>query len=358
MGLLKGLLSAGGAVVGGMVGGPAGAKIGASIGGAAGGALSSSGGSKKATQAQLDAIREGRQIAGQAYQDVRDIQSPYTGLGGDSANALTARLGVSPTSLPVSNIGGGNALTAGSAGAAPSGSGPLPQSGTSPGTYGTTANPSAPTPYASPEAPGGFNFDTEAALNSPILQAALERGAGVIQSSAAAKGALNSGATLKALNDFGVRTTYDFLNDERDFAYGVNRDQRTDFNTDRGFGYGLSRDARADYQDDRGYLTGRFDRGTDDLFRGVSVGQGAANTVSNAASRYGDQAVGLVRDAGDARATNALTQGQIGSGFATGLGGMLSSLVGGSGGVSRAADISGLGQANYGNSLRMPSVRY
>lgn len=200
-----------------------------------------------------------------------------------------------------------------------------------PGTYGTTQNPTAPTPYQRPEkfsGPGAFEFDAKKAMDSPILQAALKRARGEVQSSAAAQGSLFSGNTLKDLDDRALETTYRFLENERDFAAGRHDNERNfaagRYDNERGFDYGQSRDARSDYQDDRGYLTGRFDRGTDDLFRGVGVGQGAAGVASNAETRYGDQAVGLVTEGGQVKAQNALTQGQIGSDFATGLGGVLS----------------------------------
>lgn len=397
MGLLKGLLSAGGAVVGGMVGGPAGAKIGASIGGAVGGAVSSSGGSKAATKAQLAALQEARQVGGQAYQDVRDVQSPYLGFGGGAVNALSGRLGIAPTALPATNIaktpGSVNALSGqatgtggpspvidmarqpdGSFAVAPASTSPAPPvagtvspaggnaltMGTDPGTYGTTANPTAPTPYASPERPGAFTFSAADLEKTPGYQWQQDQARKSILASAGATGALQSGAALKELQDRAQQIAYQTFDRERNFAYGVNRDQRTDFNTDRGFDYGLTRDARADYTADRDYLTGRFDNQTNNLFRAAGVGQGAANTVSNAATWYGDQVAGLVQTGGEARAANALTQGQIGSDLSTGLGGLISGFIGGGQTASRAAtpDINGLGQVNYGNSLRLPSVRY
>lgn len=407
MGLLKSVLSVGGAALGGAIGGPAGAKIGAALGGAAGGALSSSSGSKKATEAQLAAIREARGIAGQAKDEAIGYQQPYMDFGRGSVNALSGRLGVSmpQAGAPAS----GNALTMGTSGAGGTSTAPFapgaisfgpenvnygprgpggssaepnwqpvpgsdvsraaappidmvqgpdgtyaaaPTGGVDPGTYGTTGNPQAPQPFVSPEgpasyeAPDPFSFDVKDLENSPILQAALRRGSQEVQSSAAAGGHLQSGATLKDLQDRAIETSYRFLDNERGFAagrhdnernfrYGLSRDGRSDFVTDRGFDYGLSRDSRGDYQDDRNYLTSRFDTQTNNLFRGVGVGQGAAGVASGAATRYGDQVVGLVTDAGNAKAANALTQGQIGSDFATGVGGIIAGAVGN--GVQRNA---------------------
>lgn len=362
MGLLSSVLSLGGAAIGGAVGGPAGAKIGAAVGGAAGGALSSSKGSKKATKFQLEALKEARGAIDQGYTDVKGYQDPYLNFGTSSTNALTSRLGlpqpatVSPTT---------NALTGGKVEGGPAGTSPMepqaqaqpgttmnaltgapvtnspmaPQAptqtaapGVDPGTYGTTANPTAP---------GAFSYGEADYKESPALKAALARAADVVQSSAAAGGRLFSGATQKELSDRAYQ-----------IALG-------DFNQERQFNYGLNRDQRADYQDDRSYLTGRFDTQTNNLFKGMGVGQGAANVTSSAAIQRGNQIADLVTEGGQVQAQNALTQGQIGSEFATGLGGIISGAIGG-GGVSRAAAqpvnyTSDLGTVNYGNSLRMTS---
>lgn len=372
MGLLSSVLSLGGAAIGNTIAPGIGGKIGAALGGAAGGALSSSSGSKKATKAQLEALAEARGIQKQAYTDVQGYQKPYMDFGTSSTNALTSRLGLpapaatvaptnnaltgapvgtsptTPTVVPQSVYGDG-AFQARPVAAGPSGevtpqpaTVPAPTApqaptatatpaapGVDPGTYGTTANPTAP---------GAFSYGEGDYKESPGLAGAIKRATDAVQSSAAAGGRLFSGATLK---------------DIADRAYDLSL---KDYQGERAFAYGLNRDQRADYQDDRGYLTGRFDTQTNNLFRGTSVGQGAANTVSNAASRYGDQVAGLVTEGGQVKAQNALTQGQIGADFATGLGGLISGAIGGgTPTVARNADISGLSQVNYGNSLRLTS---
>lgn len=273
-----------------------------------------------------------------------------------------------------------NALSGGPTGGA--------ATGVDPGTFGSTANPVAPTPYTAPappptyqpgpaysaptapeayRAPSDFQYGANEYKASPGFQYRLDKAVNTVQGSAAAQGSLFSGATLKELSDRASNEAYadfsrerdfalgrytdqrdfnyglsrdaraDFQNDrgfgrdvysdDRDFGYGVSRDARRDYEDTRGFDYGLSRDARQDYQDDRGYLTDRFDTQTNNLFRGVAVGQGAAGVASGAATRYGDQAVGLATDAGNARAANALTQGQIGADLATGLGGVIAGAI-------------------------------
>lgn len=362
MGLLSSVLSLGGAAIGNAIAPGIGGKIGAAAGGALGGALSSSGGSKKATKAQLEALAEARKIQGQTYEDIKGYQRRYADFGTANVNALTGRLGLpapTPTVLPANNAltggatapppnvvsnpgaeGGVNALTgAATTAATPVSTMPAPAPtaptapaapGVDPGTYGAPDNPSAP---------GAFSYGETDYKESPVLKAALARATDVVQSSAAAQGSLFSGNTLKELSDRAYQ-----------IALG-------DFTQERQFNYGLNRDQRADYQNDRDYLTGRFDTQTNNLFRGTSVGQGAANALTGAATRYGDQVAGLVTEGGQVKANNALTQGQIGSDFATGLGGIIAGAIPGgtTPTVARNADISGLGQVNYGNSLRLAS---
>lgn len=380
MGLLGSLLTVGGAAAGFAVGGPAGAKLGAAIGGAAGGALSSSSGSSKAAKINAQAIKDAQGKLDTSYGDAKALQQPYVDFGNQNVNALTGRLGLSPSATATQTSA--NALTGGQLsqpsqqpatvlpgqqqvmqgsdqavlnqglpGAVPQSQVPLPTSGASPqaqptgtaltaatgspgaaapgvdpGTYGGTENPTAP---------GAFSYTAEDYKESPGLQYALDRSKDVVQSSAAAGGFLNSGATLKELSDRAYQ-----------IALG-------DFNQERQFNYGLNRDARSDYQDNRNYLTSRFDTQTNNLFKGAGVGQNAANTASNAATNYGQQTAGLITQGGQAQANNALTQGQIGSDFASGLGGLISGFLPGTSSAAAPAANGGsnLGQVNYGNSL-------
>lgn len=376
MGLFSSLLSIGGAALGSVVPG-VGTALGASLGGALGGALESSKGSSKATAAQLQALQEARGIEGKAYQDVRDVQSPYLNFGGGATNALSSRLRITPTTTPASNnaLSGTASPTAISAGTttmpastgsgadslAPPGStsppvtadagtsaqvtqqpgvgvsanalsgavaGQTPAAPTSPsttdpnaggapgvdpGTYGATDNPTAPTPYVRPP---DFTYSLSDYKASPGYAWQQDQAQKAILSSAGATGALQSGAALKELQDRAQQIAYQDFTGERAFAAG-----RADNN--RQFDYGQSRDARGDYQNNRDYLSNRFDTQTNNLFKASNQGQNAAGTISNAATQYGNQVAGLVTDGGKAQATNALTQGQIGSDLATGLGGII-----------------------------------
>lgn len=398
MGFLSKLLPLAGAAIGSVVPG-VGTALGASLGGALGGAIDSSKGSKKASKAQLAALEQARAIEGGAYNDVRDVQSPYLGFGGGAVNSLSGRLGITPTALPASN----NALTgspaagttktpggfagtspypeptaanagidtfgaaiAPSLSAAATAEGARPQvnaltgqppatpgaaaGGADPGTYGNATNPTytAPEAPAAYTAPSNFTYSLEDYKASPGYQFRQDQARKSILSSAGATGALQSGAALKELYDRGDQIAYQDYGTERAFAAG-----RSD--SDRNFGYGVSRDARGDfvtdrnfgrdvYTDDRNYLSNRFDNQTNNLFKAAGVGQGAADTISNAASRYGDQAAGLVTDAGNVKANNALRQAQIGSDFASNLGGIVA-------GAFTSPKLSGAPTSNIGNTV-------
>lgn len=227
-----------------------------------------------------------------------------------------------------------------------------------PGTYGGGVNPTAPKPYEmpasyeGPQAPGAFHYNLDDYTNSPVYRRLLDKGQQSILASSGATGALHSGAALKALEDRAIGDTYDYIDRERGFEYGKYRDEMGDYRDqrdfgyrratdDRGFGYGLTRDARSDYQDDRNYLTNRFDTGTDNLFRYTGIGQGAANALTGAATRYGDTIAGLITDGGDVRATNALTQGGVGSDLTGDIGGLIAGLFTPGGGGSSSGSVYG-----------------
>ena len=218
--------------------------------------------------------------------------------------------------------------------------GPVGNALTGGNTYGDAANPTAPAPYEAP-APyqrSEFEFAIDDFTKNPAYQFAMEQGSGQVMANAAATGALRSGAALKALQDRGQKTAYQFFDNERNFAYGKHRDDR-DFDygqyiDGRNFGYTQSRDGRRDYEDNRNYLTGRYDRETDDLFRYTGMGQNAAGVVTNAALGQGTQGANLSLAGGDSRAGNALQQGSIWSGVAGDLAGLASSYLNGRGGLN------------------------
>lgn len=255
-------------------------------------------------------------------------------VGGDPQQTVTA-----PTMIPsaagpgIATPSAANALTGGPAGAAATAPG-VASPGVDPGTYGSTANPTwtAPTAPAAYTPPPAFTYTASDYKASPAYQWQQDQAQKAILSSAGATGALQSGAALKELQDRAEQIALQDFNNERGFAanqyagnrqfdYGVSRDARGDFVTDRNFG-------RNTYADDRNYLTDRADTQTSNLFRATGVGQTAANATSAAATRYGDQAAGLVTQGGQVQAQNALTQGNIGSNLATGIGGLLASKVG------------------------------
>jgi hypothetical protein len=244
-----------------------------------------------------------------------------------------------------------------------------PTGGADPGTYGDSTAGRAPTPYqaaAAPAAfvgpapfvgPGAFNFTGADLRSLPGYQWQQDEARRGVLASSSATGALQSGAALKALSDRAQNIAdltfsrerdfaYGARNNERDFAYGVyddsrdfdyrsSRDARGDYEDNRNFGYGQSRDARSDYQDTRNYLTDRFDTQTNNLFRYTDIGRGAADVLSGAATGYGRDMADLALGGGEARATNALTKGQIGADFAGDLAGTIAGAFKG-GGASKS----------------------
>lgn len=176
------------------------------------------------------------------------------------------------------------------------------------GSFGNTADPTWTPPPA-------FSFNIDDFKDNPAYKFALEQGSGQITANAAKTGALQSGAALKALQDRGQTTGYNFFNTERDQAYGQYSD---DWN--RG---------RSVYETDRNYLTNRYDRGTDDLFKYTGIGQNALNTTTNSINGLGAaQAEGLL-NIGNAQAGNAIAQGNIWGGVVNNLAGAASSAISG-----------------------------
>lgn len=156
--------------------------------------------------------------------------------------------------------------------------------------YGNVENPS----YTAPEA---FSFDINSFKDNPAYKFALEQGTGQVLASAAATGALQSGAALKELQDRGQKTAYNFYAPERNFAFNQYTDAR---NFDRGV-----------YENDRGYLTNRDDRQTDDLFRMSEQGRGSAGIISNALLGQGTANANSQIAQSGLVGSNALTQGNL-----------------------------------------------
>jgi len=223
---------------------------------------------------------------------------------------------------PGRNMGGAQPQTL------PTSAGPAPTQnalGPPAGSFGNVQNPT----YTDPgnyQAPDAFSFDLASFQNNPAYQMALETGSGQVMANASATGALQSGAALKALQDRGQKTAYQFYAPERDAAY-------TRYNTDRDFGANQAdlnrRWDRGLYESERGYLTGRYDTETENMFRYLGVGQNAVNATGNAALGEGNALSSGFGGIGDAQAGNALQQGNIWSGVLGTVGGTVAGLVNG-----------------------------
>ena len=191
---------------------------------------------------------------------------------------------------------------AGGAGSAPAG-----------GTYGSTDNPAYQ--YSPYTAPTPFSYSLSDYTQSPAYQAQLAQGINAIQSTQAARGALGSGATLKALQTFGQNLALQDFQNERAFAAGQ-------YNTDRNFSQSVYDDnasrQRANYENDRNYLSSRYDQGTSGLQYLSSLGANAAGGLSSAGQAYGNSTGNLL-------AANAKAQGGAATSYAQNLAAMLNS---------------------------------
>lgn len=187
--------------------------------------------------------------------------------------------------------------------------------GSGAGVFGNTTDPTW-TP------PAEFSFSIDSFKDNPAYKFALEQGSGQVMANSAATGALQSGAALKALQDRGQKTAYDFYAPERDFAYGKYSD---DWNR-----------SRSTYESDRNYLTNRYDRATDDLVRYSSIGQNALTSSANAAMGLGATEADTLTNIGASTAANALTQGNIWGGVVNDLAGAAAGYYGGSNGVLKS----------------------
>lgn len=165
-----------------------------------------------------------------------------------------------------------------------------------------------------PQAPGGFSYGLSDYQASPGYQWQQDQARKGIEAGAAARGYLNSGAAMKAISDRAQQIALQDFRNERQFAYGLNRDQR------------------ADYQDDRNYLTGRYDRGTDDLFRYTGMGANSLNATGNAYLGVGQAGADAALGTGNANSGAALQQGNIYGQMIGNLAGTAAGYLGGLGG--------------------------
>lgn len=192
-------------------------------------------GASKAASASKKAADQALALQQQQYQQARGDMQPYMQAGQAGLNALQQRL-----------LGGGDP------------------------TYGQTA-------YSTPDA---FQYGPNDYTASPGLQWQMQRGMNAINSSQAARGALNSGATLKSLAGYIQGLTMQDFNAQRQFA----ADQ---YNKDRDFGRGV-------YENDRGYLANRYDSQTNNLSNLAGTGLNAANGLAGFGSASANNAGGTL----------------------------------------------------------------
>lgn len=323
-----------------------------SIGGSLLGGLIGSNSAKKAAQSQEQMQREAIAAQQQAAESARRVYDPTVQAYNQGLNALTQRLGVSNAASSNQTVGGvdvnayisqnpdvaafkqvleqrgdigagkqwatfedwvrevqlPNAMMNGEQRSYPTAAPVQAEApGTSnaltgTGTFGNTADPTWTTPDP-------FSFSIDSFTSNPAYQFALEQGSGQVMANSAATGALQSGAALKALQDRGQKTAYNFYDNERNTAYSQWLND-----------YKLN---RANYESDRGYLTDRYDRATDDMFRYAGMGQNALTGTANAYLGEGNTTANALGNIGTSQAGNALAQGNIWSGVAGDVTGVL-----------------------------------
>lgn len=159
-----------------------------------------------------------------------------------------------------------------------------------------------------------FKFDF---TEDPGFKFRQEQGNKAIERSAAARGGLFAGATMRDLAGFNSglasqeygdafnRARGSFESDrafgrnkfsqDRDFSYGAARDQYSDANANRNFRYGVFSDTQNRKRQD---LSNRFSR----LSALAGIGQDATNSQVGAGSRFGDAASSNIMDIGNAQA--------------------------------------------------------
>jgi hypothetical protein len=221
-------------------------------GAALGGALLSSRATNKATQASTAATDRQIALEREQFERTQANLAPYSAAGQPGLDALQGRLG---------------------AGA---------------GMYGNTADPS----YSAPEP---FRFTEQDYTASPAYRVQLNEGLNAITSNMATRGALNSGATIKAATNYAQDMALKDFQNERGFAAGQYADNRN-------FGRGL-------YESDRGYLTNRFDQQTGVASDLARIGQGAAAGVSAS----GNAMTGAIGGALQNNASNIANAGLVGA---------------------------------------------
>lgn len=183
------------------------------IGSAAVGGVVSSNAAGKAAKASQSATDQTLALQKQQYDQTRADLSPYTSAGGNALTTLQDRLN------------GSNVF---------SNTGP-----------------------ASASDPQNFSYGADDYTASPAYASQLKGGVDAINSSMAARGALGSGATLKALDKFGSDLALQDFSNERNYAAGR-------------------------YDTDRNYQTNRYDTATAGLTGMTNLGESAAAGVGNA----------------------------------------------------------------------------
>jgi hypothetical protein len=213
-----------------------------------------------------------------------------TGKGEDNINYWTSRI---PQDLAEAGRGGGGAGAAGGGGGAGFGGmgGPRP--------YGTSAAPEAtPFSFAAFQAPAPFEAPQLNETTDPGYGARLTTGLDAIQRSAAAKGTLLTGGTLKGLNKFAqdyASNEYGNVYNRARGSYDTNFNQGLQaYNTNYNTAYQpWQSNFNNAYQSWSGNL-GAQNQGYNQLFSLANMGYGAAGQQGALGTAYAGQAGNLL----------------------------------------------------------------
>ncbi len=156
--------------------------------------------------------------------------------------------------------------------------------------------------YQAPQWQGGnFSFDPSQVTQDPGYKFRLQQGEDQVQQSAAARGLLHSGSTLKGINDYAQGQASSELGAAYNRQLGQYNDNRTNFNNDRSFGYNQA-------SDQYGRLVASNQDRYNKLASLAGYGPTAATNLGNLGSNYGNAYGNNLMGAGNAQAAGIIGQ--------------------------------------------------
>lgn len=196
---------------------------------------------------------------------------------------------------------------------------------------GAAVDPTAPKGYTMARARPNLDVSLNSYIPSPDYQFQLSEGTKNVNSGYAAKNLLQSGAAMKALQEFG-----------QNLALG-------DYDQWRNYTTGVWNNENAYWENDRNYLADRYDTKTNNLFKIAGLGQASANNTAAAGSSYANNATNLLTNQADNQSSYYNTQAQNNSDMVNSVIGGAQGLLKGSGTSYGASSTSIPGLVDYSN---------